>query len=376
MSDRPSHAKFAAWYVAARQQAIAHGVPIGELDWLLGEVGGVARLTLRLLDTGRSSMLRPGPQPAIAGSTDMDPAITPSTAASPSDRPFSHPSDNPSDHPLGSSSNNPSGSSSDNSLDRCSDADRPIVLTRSLADLDALWQRRLRDRTPVQYLAGSVLWRDLRLQVSPAVLIPRPETELILDAALAARAAEADPQGRGEIWADLGTGSGAIAIALALALPAARVVAVDCSAAALAIARHNAQTHLPDDLDFTASGSRFSLRQGSWFAPLEPERGQLAGLVSNPPYIPRAEVATLQPEVTDHEPHLALDGGHDGLDALRHLVAVAPDYLRSGGVWLVELMAGQAPTVVQLLRDRGAYQGIEILQDWAGIERFVLARRR
>jgi release factor glutamine methyltransferase len=152
-------------------------------------------------------------------------------------------------------------------------------------------------------------------------------------------------------------------------------VAVDCSTEALAIAHRNAQTHLPD-FDPTTSQSRLSLRQGSWFAPLDPERGQLTGLVANPPYIPRAEVAALQPEVTDHEPHLALDGGLDGLDALRHLVTVAPDYLRSGGVWLVELMAGQAPSVAQLLHDRGAYQGVEILRDWAGIERFVLARRR
>jgi release factor glutamine methyltransferase len=97
-------------------------------------------------------------------------------------------------------------------------------------------------------------------------------------------------------------------------------------------------------------------------------------MVSNPPYIPSAEVPVLQREVADHEPHGALDGGPDGLDCLRHLVKLAPAYLRPGGVWLVEVMAGQAPAVMELLWAKGSYQEIMTHRDLAGIDRFVSAR--
>ena len=96
-------------------------------------------------------------------------------------------------------------------------------------------------------------------------------------------------------------------------------------------------------------------------------------MVSNPPYIPTALIAQLQPEVAQHEPHLALDGGTDGLDCIRHLIATAPDYLRPGGIWLIEMMAGQAETVKHLLQERGSYERIQIFPDLAGIERFALA---
>ena len=96
-------------------------------------------------------------------------------------------------------------------------------------------------------------------------------------------------------------------------------------------------------------------------------------MISNPPYIPSDEVAKLQPEVAQHEPRLALDGGDDGIDCLRYLVETAPDYLLPGGVWLVETMAGQAEIVASLLRDRKSYTNISIHTDLAGIERFVLA---
>ena len=98
-------------------------------------------------------------------------------------------------------------------------------------------------------------------------------------------------------------------------------------------------------------------------------------MVSNPPYIPSQMVLELEPEVAQHEPHLALDGGNDGLDCIRHLVTVAPEYLRSGGIWLIELMAGQAASVVALLETNGNYYDVQIHQDLAGIERFVSALR-
>ncbi|MBD0341341.1 MAG: protein-(glutamine-N5) methyltransferase, release factor-specific, partial [Microcoleus sp. Co-bin12] len=110
--------------------------------------------------------------------------------------------------------------------------------------------------------------------------------------------------------------------------------------------------------------------------PLAFLKGQVSGMVSNPPYIPSSTVLTLQPEVVRHEPHLALDGGFDGLDCIRHLVETAPDYLESGGVWLVEMMAGQAEAVADMLESHGSYGKVQIFSDLAGIARFALAYRR
>lgn len=247
-----------------------------------------------------------------------------------------------------------------------------VVLKQSLATLIDLWQQRIEHRVPVQYLAGSTSWRNFSLKVSPVVLIPRPETELLIDLAVeAVNHLELKTQNSklaSGNWADLGTGSGAIALGLAAAFPEATIHAVDCSAEALAIARANAATyHLSDRIHFY---------QGRWLEPLSHLKHQLSGLVSNPPYIPSTMVKELQPEVVGHEPHLALDGGADGLDCIRHLIKTAPDYLQSNGIWLVEMMVGQAPTVVELLQQQGTYHSIQIHADLAGIERFVLAYRQ
>lgn len=242
-----------------------------------------------------------------------------------------------------------------------------IALSCSLNELKRRWQLRLQQRLPVQYLAGSVPWRQLQLRVSPAVLIPRPETELLIDKVLAAiqQSPQAEQLRRG-IWADLGTGSGAIAIALAQALPQAQIYAVDVSPAALAVAQENAQLN--------GLAERITFCCGSWFGPLASLQGQLAGMVSNPPYIPTDLVATLALEV-QREPVLALDGGSDGLGALRQLAVAAPVYLQAGGLWLVEMMAGQAEAVSTLLAQQGAYEAIATSPDLAGIERFAQAVR-
>jgi release factor glutamine methyltransferase len=241
-----------------------------------------------------------------------------------------------------------------------------IELKLSLSELAQLWQRRLQERVPVQYLTGVAHWRHFSLKVTPAVLIPRPETELLIDLAVeAVKSYGVNPKSH---WVDLGTGSGAIAIGLACALTNARVYAVDCSSEALAVARLNAE-----NLGF---GSRVNFYQGLWWEPLAFLKGQVSGMVSNPPYIPSSTVLTLQPEVVRHEPHLALDGGFDGLDCIRHLVETAPDYLESGGVWLVEMMAGQAEAVADMLESHGSYGKVQIFSDLAGIDRFALAYRR
>lgn len=244
-----------------------------------------------------------------------------------------------------------------------------IELPLTLAELTQLWRRHIDQRVPVQYLVGVAPWRHFSIAVSPAVLIPRPETECLIDMALAATQRHPNQErslARGN-WADLGTGSGAITLGLATVFPTASIHAVDCSAAALAVAQHNAKT--------LGLGERIQFYHGSWLEPLGSLKQNLSGLVANPPYIPTQMVSKLEPEVTWHEPHLALDGGPDGLDCIRHIIATAPDYLCSGAILLVEMMAGQASPVMDLLTLQGSYCQIEIQPDLAGIERFALAYR-
>ncbi|MFB2934070.1 peptide chain release factor N(5)-glutamine methyltransferase [Aerosakkonemataceae cyanobacterium BLCC-F154] len=253
-----------------------------------------------------------------------------------------------------------------------------IPLTIPISQLNELWQKRLEERLPVQYITGITPWRNFNLVVSPAVLIPRPETELLIDLAVEAvqgyrgvgvEENSLTPNSKLQTspthWVDLGTGSGAIAVGLADAFSHAIIHAVDRSVEALNIAQENAQR-----LGFSP---RINFYQGSWFAPLQKLKGKLTGMVSNPPYIPSSIVLTLQPEVANHEPHLALDGGDDGLDCIRLLVKEAPDYLVPGGIWLIETMAGQTEAVVELLNNQGSYCNIQIFADLSGIDRFVLA---
>ena len=234
----------------------------------------------------------------------------------------------------------------------------------SLSELNGLWQQRLQERLPVQYLVETVFWRRFQLKVTPAVLIPRPETELIIDIAQANNLITEPKQN----WVDLGTGSGAIALGLGDVFPQATIHAVDLSGDALKIAQENA-VNLKLDRNI-----RFY--PGSWWSPLEFLQGNTAGMICNPPYIPTSQINDLQPEVANHEPHLALDGGDDGLDDIRYLVSTAPKYLVRDGLWLIELMVGQANTVMELLTQQGEYYGIKSFPDLAGIERFVLAYKR
>ncbi|MEO0847261.1 MAG: peptide chain release factor N(5)-glutamine methyltransferase [Cyanobacteria bacterium J06648_1] len=237
-----------------------------------------------------------------------------------------------------------------------------ISSSKSLSELSKLWQQRLQERLPVQYLVETVFWRRFQLKVTPAVLIPRPETELIIDIAAKHNRITVASQ----YWVDLGTGSGAIALGLADIFPTATIHAVDLSPDALEIAQENAQS---------LNLSNICFEQGSWWSPLSSLQGKVTGMVANPPYIPSAQIARLDPEVAQHEPRMALDGGDDGLDDIRHLVATAPLYLVSGGMWLVEIMIDQAAAVVKLLQQQGEYYDIKVLRDLAGVDRFVLAYR-
>ncbi|NEP86380.1 MAG: peptide chain release factor N(5)-glutamine methyltransferase [Okeania sp. SIO2C2] len=241
-----------------------------------------------------------------------------------------------------------------------------ISMRLSLVELNNLWYRRLNEKVPLQYLIGVTYWRNFSLEVGFGVLIPRPETECLIDLVVAATNSVSHLQ-QG-IWVDMGTGSGAIAFGLAEVLTEASIYAVDCSPEALAIARQNG-TKL-------GLGNKINFCQGSWWEPLEHLRGKVSGMVANPPYIPSDMVSTLQVEVREHEPHLALDGGADGLDCIRYLIETAPLYLVSGGVWLVEMMSGQGDKVAEMLQENRAYCGVEIFPDIEGVDRFAMAYLR
>lgn len=226
---------------------------------------------------------------------------------------------------------------------------------------DALIDERA-SRRPLQHLVGEVEFFGLTLAVGRAALIPRPDTETLVETALD-RFSTNDPAPLR--IADVGCGSGAIAIALAFHLPAAHVFAIDNAAEALDLAAANIRRcHL---------GSRIRLVGGDLLADFGPQT--LDGVVANLPYIPDAEIETLEPEVRDHEPRAALSGGPDGLDPLRRLGPMAATALRPGGALAIELGAGQAEAAGRILR-RAGFRGLETRSDLAGIPRVLMGSVR
>lgn len=219
--------------------------------------------------------------------------------------------------------------------------------------------RRREAREPLPHLLGRWEFLGMSFEVSPAVLIPRPETETLVEAA----AARVLPGAR---VLDVGAGSGCISIGLATRVPDARVVALEPSPEAAEVSRRNAAA--------LGVGNRVRVIEGA-FPGAARSLGPLDAVVSNPPYIPSAEVDCLEPELRRYEPRLALDGGPDGLDLLRSLVSRSPALLRPGGLLAVEVARGQAPQVVELLVGTGAWEAPEVIPDLGGIPRVVLARR-
>jgi len=220
-----------------------------------------------------------------------------------------------------------------------------------------LVQRRADERIPVALLTGTREFWSLSFEVTPDVLVPRPETETLVTAAL-----ERLPDAEAELRVlDVGTGSGAVALALATERPKARVVATDLSAAALAVAGRNAER--------LGLADRVAFAQGDLFEPLAGERFDL--VISNPPYIGRGEADSLAPELR-HEPESALYAGADGLEVLRRLVAEASDHLEAGGVLALEIDPRQAPALLQLCTDAGL-RDVRVHRDLAGRERAVSA---
>ena len=219
--------------------------------------------------------------------------------------------------------------------------------------------KRRANGEPIAYIVGQRGFWKLDFAVGPGVLIPRPETELLVELALA-RAGQGSAHPR---ILDVGTGSGCIAISLAHELPDARVIAVDRSAAALEIARRNADALGPGRVEFRESDG------------LEGVRGETFDvIVSNPPYIPTADVATLMRDVRDFEPKLALDGGADGLDFVRRWSKAAAERLAPGGWCFFEIGVGQKQGATACFQEAG-FSDVRVHDDLAGIPRVVSGRR-
>jgi release factor glutamine methyltransferase len=221
-----------------------------------------------------------------------------------------------------------------------------------------LVQERAKGR-PVAHLLGRKEFFSLDFEVGPAVLVPRPETELVVVEALAVAKAMAAPR-----VLDVGTGSGCIAVAVAKRHKAAQLTAIDLSEEALAVARRNAERH--------AVGERIRFLHGDLFAPLGEEQFEL--ILSNPPYVRAGDIAALAVEVRDHDPRLALDGGPDGLAVIERLVAGAAAHLAPGGWLIFEIGLGQEADARALL-ERAGWEAGKAVVDHAGLPRVMKARR-
>ncbi|UJR81157.1 peptide chain release factor N(5)-glutamine methyltransferase [Sandaracinus amylolyticus] len=238
------------------------------------------------------------------------------------------------------------------------DLDRPLA-PDELTKIRELVLRR-RKREPVAYILGRREFFGRSFEVSPAVLIPRPDTETLIEAAL-----ERLPEDTTGAVLDLCTGSGAIAVTLAAERPGIAVDATDLSEAALEVAKKNAET--------LGVSARVRFHHGDLFAALPGPR-EYALIACNPPYIAESERAGLAPDVVQHEPGMALFSGSEGLDVLRRLCAEAPKWLAPGASILIEVGAGQAPAVIALLERAGLVEG-RAHQDLGGHERVVEAKR-
>ena len=225
---------------------------------------------------------------------------------------------------------------------------------------NSLLERRL-DREPLPYIMAHREFYGLEFTVDSRVLIPRPETELLVEKAL--EFLEARPAGESPVLVDVGTGCGAIAVALARHLPSARIYATDISKDVLEVAWNNCLAHSVEE--------RVRLLEGDLLEPL-PEAVDL--IVANLPYVRSGDFQNLQEELL-FEPRLALDGGPDGLDLIRRLLEQAPGALRKGGAMILEIDPRQADAVTRLVRRAFSGAHVSVARDLAGLDRAVIARR-
>ncbi len=236
-----------------------------------------------------------------------------------------------------------------------------LHLKKNLEFLESVWEDHLLRSCPIQYLCGITFWRDLKLIVTNKVLIPRPETELIVDIVFNIFRKKSEKL----FFAELGTGSGAISISLALAYPLCKGVATDIEQDALVVANKN----------FINSSKQSNLKFycGNWWSPLESFKGKLDLAISNPPYIPRDTYEKLPKEVKNFEPKVALLGGEDGLKHIKEIIEKAPLFLKENGWLILENHFDQSEKVKQLLI-KNKFTSIEIVKDLSGIGRFTIGR--
>jgi release factor glutamine methyltransferase len=227
--------------------------------------------------------------------------------------------------------------------------------------------RRRAQREPVAYITGVREFWSLDFCVTPEVLIPRPETELLVELALRGMRPHKVPGLRLRVI-DLGTGAGAIAVSLAKECENVEVWATDLSLGALKVAEGNARRHKVED--------RIRFLQGDLFEPVMEAKNSFDMIISNPPYVRRNEIKDLPPDVREWEPLLALDGGADGLDVYRRIIKEGAVYLKDGGSMLLEIGADMGNDVSRLFEGNGGYSDISVNADYAGKFRVAVARKR
>lgn len=243
------------------------------------------------------------------------------------------------------------------------DMDRFLTSTEEKT-LTGLIRERTK-RKPLQHILGEQEFWSLSFKVTPEVLIPRPETEILVEAVLNTVKKQGIPEGLTML--DLCTGSGILAIVLAGELPDTDIYAVDISKGALSVARENARRHnVLDSITFL---------QGDLFAPLASHEVSFDLIVSNPPYISGEMFPGLLPEVRDYEPRLALDGGPDGLDVIRKIIIQSVAHLKIGGRLFLEIGDGQGREVLREFERRKAFENVSIIRDYCGIDRVIRAQR-
>ncbi len=227
------------------------------------------------------------------------------------------------------------------------------------------WVERRGHREPLYYIFGECEFWSMSFKVAPAVLIPRPETELLVEDALAFMR---DRDDENPLVLDLCTGSGCVAVSIAKDYPGARVYGTDISKNAIILARENAAFNDQEQVEFF-TGDLFEAVSDLSL------RGRFDIIVSNPPYIPEGDIGALQKEVAGHEPRAALDGGVDGLVIISRIVKDAPAFLKSGGRLMLEVGFDQGELVAGVLSDSGDFIDVKIRKDYSGIERIVSARK-
>lgn len=254
--------------------------------------------------------------------------------------------------------------------------DRAQVIARSNEDVDEQALAGFREAVkrrgtgePLQYITGQQEFFGLGFRVTPAVLIPRPETEFLVEQVIRLASGPDARDDQSPVIVDVGTGSGCIAVSLAVKLPRARILAADISAAALEVARDNARAHSVSD--------RIEFLDGDLLSPLDRlGRGREVDIIaSNPPYVPEESMATLQREVRDWEPRIALEAGEKGLDYYSRLLREAIKYLRPGGALVVELGYSQLEAILAMV-DRFNWDVEDVTADLQGIPRTLTLRRK